>query len=152
MPWSTSEFKMAELDQFIHVPWNIEICQAGLGPGRRDDVIWLQLFKDFRYSVGGSTVPWSTSLYEKKYVCVCVCVCSVPSHNLNQCWLIFDWNHLNKLKWNLNQNTPIFIQENEFENSFAKWRPFCLSLNESTHCGLVTPFAVIEHGLHWFKQ
>ena len=28
----------------------------------------------------------------------------------------------------MNQNIPIFIQENDLEN-FAKWRPFCLVTN-----------------------
>ena len=38
------------------------------------------------------------------------------SHCLTQRWLIVNWNIGNKLLWNLNQNTPIFIQENGFEN------------------------------------
>ena len=36
-----------------------------------------------------------------------------PSHYLYQWCLIINWN---KLQWNLNQNTQIFIQENAFEN------------------------------------
>ena len=38
-----------------------------------------------------------------------------PSHYLNQCWNIVNWN-LNKLQYNLNQNSYIFIQENMFES------------------------------------
>ena len=41
---------------------------------------------------------------------------SAPSHYLNQCWNIVNWTLRNKLKWNLNQNSYIFIQENAFEN------------------------------------
>ena len=41
--------------------------------------------------------------------------CSVPSHHLNQCWLMNNWTHRNKLQWNLNQNT-FFFQENVFKN------------------------------------
>ena len=31
--------------------------------------------------------------------------------NLNQCWVIVIWNLLNKLQWNFNQNTTLFIHE-----------------------------------------
>ena len=43
-----------------------------------------------------------------------------PSHFLNQCWLIVIWTHGNKLQWNYNQNTNIFIQENAFETCVCK--------------------------------
>ena len=49
---------------------------------------------------------------------------SVPSHNLNQCWVIVNWALRNKLQWNFNQNTKLFIHENA---PHAKWRPFCQS-------------------------
>ena len=42
--------------------------------------------------------------------------CSAPSHHLNQCWIIINWAHRNKLQWNLNQNTQLFIHENASEN------------------------------------
>ena len=35
---------------------------------------------------------------------------------LNQCWEIVNWTLRNKILWNLNQNSYIFIQENAFEN------------------------------------
>ena len=38
------------------------------------------------------------------------------SHYRNQCWLIVNWTLRNKLQWNLNQNTKLFIRENSFEN------------------------------------
>ena len=40
---------------------------------------------------------------------------SAPSHSLNQCWLIVNWTLRNKLRWNSNQNTEVFIHENASE-------------------------------------
>ena len=41
---------------------------------------------------------------------------STPSHYLNQCWHIVNWTLRNKLQWNSNQNTKLFIHENAFQN------------------------------------
>ena len=41
---------------------------------------------------------------------------SAPSHYLNHCWIIVDWALKNKIQWNSNQNTKLFIHENAFEN------------------------------------
>ena len=41
---------------------------------------------------------------------------SAPSHYLNQCWIIVNWTLANKLQWNFNRNSFIFIQENAFQN------------------------------------
>ena len=54
-----------------------------------------------------------------------------PSHNLNQCWNIVNLTHRNKLQWNLNWNSYIFIQENAFKNVIWKMaailsRPQCV--------------------------
>ena len=43
-------------------------------------------------------------------------VYSAPSPYLNQCWVIVNWTRRNKLQWNFNQNTNVFIQENASEN------------------------------------
>ena len=56
---------------------------------------------------------------------------SAPSHYLNQCWFIVNWNFWNKLHWNPNRNSYIFIQENAFENVVRKmtailFRPKCV--------------------------
>ena len=56
----------------------------------------------------------------------------VPSHYLNQCWIILNWTHGNKLHWNLNGNLYIFIQENAFENVVREFavilsRPQCVN-------------------------
>ena len=37
---------------------------------------------------------------------------TAPSHYLNQCWNIINWTLGNKLQWNFNQNSYIFIHEN----------------------------------------
>ena len=55
----------------------------------------------------------------------------VPSHYLNQCWNIVNWTLGNKIKWNLNRDLNIFIQENAFENGVWKMaavlsRPQCV--------------------------
>ena len=41
---------------------------------------------------------------------------TTPSHYLNQCWNIINWALGNKLQWNFNRNSNIFIEENTFEN------------------------------------
>ena len=44
------------------------------------------------------------------------CPWPAPSHYLYQCWIIVNWTLRNKLQWNLNKNSNIFIQENAFES------------------------------------
>ena len=39
-----------------------------------------------------------------------------PSHYLTQCWNIVNWTLSNKLQWNPNRNSYIFIHKNAFEN------------------------------------
>ena len=39
---------------------------------------------------------------------------------LNQCWNIVNWTLRNKLQWNFNRNSYIFIQENAFEKVVCK--------------------------------
>ena len=41
---------------------------------------------------------------------------TAPSHHLNQRWNIVNWTLGNKLQWNFNRNSNIFIEENTFEN------------------------------------
>ena len=47
---------------------------------------------------------------------VMVVTCSVPSHYMNQCWIIVNWTCRNNLQWNSNGNTKLFIDENAFES------------------------------------
>ena len=41
---------------------------------------------------------------------------NAPSHYLTQCLNIVKWTLRNKLQWNFNRNSYIFIKENVFEN------------------------------------
>ena len=66
---------------------------------------------------------------------------SAPSHYLNQCWHILNWNLRNKLQWNLNRNPFIFIQENAFENVVWKMAAICLSLNVLMISNTIVSFA-----------
>ena len=45
---------------------------------------------------------------------------SAPSHYLNQCRNIVNWTLENKLQWNFNQNSNIFIQENALKNDVCE--------------------------------
>ena len=49
----------------------------------------------------------------------------VPRRYLNQCWNIGNRNPRNKLQWNFNRNSCIFIHKNPFENVVWKMQPFC---------------------------
>ena len=62
------------------------------------------------------------------------------SHYLNQCWNIVNWSLRNKLQWNFNWNSNIFIQENALENIVCEMasilsRPQCVKRipQNSTH-------------------
>ena len=57
------------------------------------------------------------------------CAWSAPSHYLNQCWNIVIWTNGNKLRWNLNRNLYIFIQEMHLKMLSGKWRSVGLGLN-----------------------
>ena len=49
---------------------------------------------------------------------------------LKQCWNIVYWALRNKLQWNLNRNSYIFIHENTFENVIWKM----MSILSQLHC------------------
>ena len=49
----------------------------------------------------------------------------MPSHHLNQYWLIVNWTLRNKYQWNFNQNTKLFIHKMHLKVLSAKCRPFC---------------------------
>ena len=44
----------------------------------------------------------------------------MPSHYLNQCRVIINWTFRNKVQWNFNQNTKLFIHKNAFENTVCE--------------------------------
>ena len=53
-----------------------------------------------------------------------------PSHHLNQCWYIVIWTLRNKLPWNFNRNSYIFIARKiVWKCLLENNKPFCLGLN-----------------------
>ena len=46
--------------------------------------------------------------------------CSATSYYLNQCWFIVNWTFRNRLHWNFNQNSNIFICNTVFANVVGK--------------------------------
>ena len=57
--------------------------------------------------------------------------------NLNQSWVIINWILGNKLQWNFNQNTKLFIDKSASENIVCKMastlsRPQCVNSLQST--------------------
>ena len=77
----------------------------------------------------------------------------------DQCWNIVNWTLRNKIQWNFNRNSYIFIQENALENvvcevaSFLS-RPQCVKL--LAHCCTSCTswkkmrYAYIRHRVHKF--
>ena len=83
---------------------------------------------------------------------------------MNQCWNIVHWTPRNKLQWNVNRNSYIFIQENPFANVVWKMvamlsRPQCVKENYSILFAIFSVFwilmstnvlhYVVHRGLHW---
>ena len=62
---------------------------------------------------------------------------SAPSHYLNLCWFIVNWTLRNKLQWNFNQNTKLFIYENVFEN-ICEMAAICSAGRWVKHVGIMT--------------
>ena len=56
----------------------------------------------------------------------------MPSNYLNQWWNIVNWTLGNKLQWNFNRNSNIFIHENAFENVVCEMGSICLGFNVLT--------------------
>ena len=59
----------------------------------------------------------------RHWLSLCRVACSVPSHYLHQIWIIGTCTIRNKFQWNRNQNTHIFIQENELRDVIRKMAP-----------------------------
>ena len=59
-----------------------------------------------------------------------ICVAwTVPSHYLNQCWTIVNVTLRNKVLWNINRNSYVFINENGFEKVVCEMSTTCLGPN-----------------------
>ena len=63
---------------------------------------------------------WIGLAFVETMACRQVVSYSAPSHYLNQCWVIVNWTLKNKLPWNFNQNTKLFIHKNASANIFCK--------------------------------
>ena len=83
----------------------------------------------------------------------------MPSHFLNQCWVIANWTLRNRLQWNFSRNTKFFMNEYATENITCKTAAICPGGDELTWklcnidkiCGqyAVIPGQVINHvGFH----
>ena len=73
------------------------------------------------------------------HICVSRLTTIGSDNYLNQCWNIVNWTLGNKLQWNLNRNSYIFIQENAFKNvvwemaAILSWPLKYSSRNTSCH-------------------
>ena len=86
-----------------------------------------------------------------------------PSHYLNQCWNIVNWTLRNKLQWNFNRNSNMFIQENAHENVVCEMasilcRPQCVNtLQKTNYTGVRSQisnwvYCVSLGDVSWFKS
>ena len=81
---------------------------------------------------------------------ICVTKPDRPSHYVNQCRNNVNWTLRNKLQWNLNRNSYIFIQENALKISSGKWRPFYFGLSlYNIYCWLWWTLAVRAQSDNW---
>ena len=112
----------------------------GVSPGRRQAIIWTNAgilligplgtnfseilieihtfsFKKMHFKLSsGKWRPFCLGLNVLGSV-MHICITQImTSHLFAYCWLIVDWTLGNKLQWNFNQNTIIFIEENAFAN------------------------------------
>ena len=73
----------------------------------------------------------------------------MPSFYINQCWHIVTWTFKNEFRWNLNQNTTIYIQENEFGNIVYKMAANLCMPQCDNDCMLIYLSDVTEPGSRW---
>ena len=74
-------------------------------------------------------------------------VAPVPSPYLNQCWNIVNWTLRNKLQWNSNQNTKLFVHENACENVVWEMAAI-LSWGRWVKCQILATLDICRH-LQW---
>ena len=76
-------------------------------------------FDDSKLSTQSNNSMHALSPLSAAYMHQCIgsaLVQILKNHNLNQCWVIIKWTLRNKLQWNFDQNTTLFIHENVSEN------------------------------------
>ena len=76
--------------------------------------------------------PWSTLVQVMAWHLL------VPSHYLNQCWIIHNWTPRNKFRWSFNESKIILNQENASKNVVCKmkailFKPQCVNDWDTTH-------------------
>ena len=72
---------------------------------------------------------------------------TAPSHYLKQWWIIVNWTLRNKLQWNFNRNSNIFIQENALEHVVCEMddissRPQCVKQTNHYLGSLLQDFSI----------
>ena len=72
-----------------------------------------------------------------------------PSHFLKWFWNIVNWTLRNKLRWQFNLNSNIFIQENEFEHVVWKISAIFVGLNVLTENSDINTFCFSPNILGW---
>ena len=70
---------------------------------------------------------------------------TAPSHCLNQCWNFVHWTLKNKLQWNLNRNSNIFIEENTRENVICEMSAI-LSRSQCVNTGVMPSLCSYRSG------
>ena len=81
---------------------------------------------------------------------------SAPSHYLNQCWNSVKSTLRNKLQWNFNRNSYVFIKENAFENVVWKMaailsRPQCVKVSFRCQAIAWTNVDLLSISPRWLK-
>ena len=80
-------------------------------------IIWFNLHSSGLCQFTTNSFP-SCGTYMRRWIgaaLVQIMAYLAPSHYLNQCLPIVNWTLRNKLKWNFNQNTNLFIHKNASE-------------------------------------
>ena len=67
------------------------------------------------------------------------------------CWVIVNWTLRNKLQWNFNQNTKLFIHGNAYENIVCEMAAI-LSRGRWVKEPLILPIPFMSRSLHWHWQ
>ena len=98
------------------------------GPSHSDHYKVLHsLYNSLRPLSKQTIIGWDNGLSPGRRQAICC-------HYLNQCWNIVNWTPGNKIQWNFNQNSYIFIQGSAFKNGVWKmaailsW-PWCVNVN-----------------------
>ena len=106
--------------EFAHMNISGETCGALWGLSficfRDIYLLVVQLNTEIKmHSISNSSSPSAPYMRQwigSAFIQIWFVAYSVPSHYLNQCWVIVKWTLRNKLPWISNQNRNIFIKQN----------------------------------------